>query len=192
MRALGHAGKKTVLHPTDATCDRAVFRHGVAQEIGDHGVLVLRPLADKIVIERLVGAGAVKIVGVDHGKGAIDHAGAAGHGMPCAPGLDAPLGNGAALRQLLQLLEDVFYVKILLHPAADGVLEILLDLMLDHEGDLAESGAVGVEERKVDDGVSVLVHGLDLLESAKAAAHTGGQNDKGRFLHVSILCFLFL
>ena len=155
-------------------------------------MLVFRPLADKIVIERLVGAGTVKIVGIDHGEGTFDRTGAAGHGMPCAPGLDAPLGNGAALRKLLQLLKDVFHVKVFLHPPSDGVFEVLLNLVLDHEGDLAEACAVGVEERKVNDGVAVLVHGLDLLESAEAAAHTGGQNDKSRFLHVSILCFPFL
>ena len=109
--------------------------------------------------------------------------------MAGAPWLDAPLGDGAALRQPVKLLKDVGNVEILFHPPADGVFKVLFDLVLDYESDLAKTGAIGVVKGKVDDGVSAPVHSLDLLQPAEAAAHPGGQDDKGRFLHVLILFF---
>ena len=101
--------------------------------------------------------------------------------MPGAPGLDALLGNGAALRQTVELLEDVAHIEVFLHAPADGGLEVLLDLMLDDEDDAPKACAVGVEERKVDDRVAVIVHGLDLLEPAETAADAGGENDESGF-----------
>ena len=47
---------------------------------------------------------------------------------------------------------------------------------LDDEDDAIETGALGVENRVVDDEMAGLVDRLDLLEAPEAAAHPGGEN----------------
>ena len=63
VHALHHVGQAPVLHLADAAGDIAVFRHGVAQQIGDHGVLILGPVGGEKIVQRLVGRGAVEVVG---------------------------------------------------------------------------------------------------------------------------------
>ena len=101
--------------------------------------------------------------------------------MRGAPRLDAPFGDAVSLGQAVELLVDILHVENLLHALANAGLEIVLDLMLDDEAHLAETGTVCVEHRVVDDGVTHLVHGGYLLESAEAAAHSGGEDHKCRF-----------
>ena len=102
--------------------------------------------------------------------------------MSRAPGLCTPLRDGIALRQHVKLLIDIFHVKIFFHPVAYGGLEIFLYLVLDDEGDLAKARPVGVKKGEVDDRVAMAVHGGDLLQSPKAAAHSGGKDNKRWFL----------
>ena len=183
VHALHHVGEAAVHHLANAAGDVAVFRHGVAQEVGDHGVLIRGPVGGEKVIQRPVGARAVKVVGIDDGEGPVHDAAAAEHRVPRAPGLDAPLRQGIALRQPVRALVDVLHVKVFLRAATHGSLEIRLDLLFNNESDAAEARAVSVVEGKVDDRVSEIVDGHDLLETAEAAAHPGSQNHKCRFPH---------
>ena len=48
--------------------------------------------------------------------------------------------------------------------------------LLDDEDDAVETGALGVENRVVDDEMAGLVDRLDLLKAPEAAAHPGGEN----------------
>ena len=159
----------------------AVLGDGVAQLIGDHALFaVVRVVLQKIV-ERGERAGAVEIVRIYDGERPFDSTRAAEHGVRGAPRLDAPFGDAVSLGQAVELLVDILHVENLLHALADAGLEIVLDLMLDDEAHLAETGTVCVEHRVVDDGVTHLVHGGYLLESAEAAAHSGGEDHKCRF-----------
>ena len=63
----------------------------------------------------------------------------------------------------------------------DGLLHIGLEGLADDIDDLAEAGFHGVVDGIVDDGFSVGAEAVHLLESAVAAAHAGGQDEKGRF-----------
>ena len=103
--------------------------------------------------------------------------------MAGAPGLDPPLRHRIALRQHLQLLVDVLHLEILLHSLADKVFEVLLNFMLDDKGHLPKPCPVSVVQGEVNDGVAVIVHCGDLLESAETAAHTRRQNNESGFLH---------
>ena len=62
--------------------------------------------------------------------------------------------------------------------------------MLDDKYCFAEACPVGVIERKINNGMAVVVNGHDLLQPAKAATHSGSQNYKGRLFHVRspLLC----
>ena len=146
-------------------------------------MLVVGSVSGKEIIQLLVGAAAVIVIGVNNGERPINHVLAAKHRMAGTPGLDPPLRHHIALRQHLQLLIDVLYIEILLHPLTDEVLEVFLNFMLDDKGYLPKPCPVSVVQGKVNDGVAVVVHRGDLLQAAKAAAHTRRQNNESGFLH---------
>ena len=110
--------------------------------------------------------------------------------MSRAPRLYAPLGDTVALRQQVELLVDVFHVEVFLHAPTDRGLEVLFDLVLDDERDLAEPRAVRVVQRKVNDKVPFPVYRRHLLEPAEAAAHARGKDDKSRLSHNEYLCVI--
>ena len=49
--------------------------------------------------------------------------------------------------------------------------------LADDQHDLVESGFMRVVNREVDDRFAIASEGVNLLQSAVAAAHTGCQND---------------
>ena len=105
--------------------------------------------------------------------------------MPGSPGFDASFRHLITIWQDIELLINVIDIEILFHPAADAVFKILFYLMLDDKDDLTETRTVSVIERKINNGMAVIVNGHDLLQPAKAAAHSGSQNYKGRLFHLS-------
>ena len=126
---------------------------------------------------------AVKVIGVDNGKGAVNGRGGGQDGVSRAPGLGAPFRNGVAFRQDIQLLIHIPYVKVLFHAVADGFLEFFFDGMFDDEDHGVESRSLRVEEGEIQNGVAVVIHGSDLFESSETAAHAGSHDDQCRFCH---------
>ena len=109
-------------------------------------------------------------------------------GVGGAPGLYALGVQGEPGRNLVQLLGDEAELEGLsvdgFHAGVAG-LDVLfhvgLEVFPDDVDDLAETGFHGVVDGIVDDGLSVGAEAVHLLESAVAAAHAGGQDEKGRF-----------
>ena len=185
MRALGYIDKISVFDIAHAARDRAVFGDCIAQLIAHHGVLALLPAAAEEIVHCLVRPGSVKVIGIDDRKRPVHNAAAAQHRMSRSPGLFPSLGDSVALGQFVELLIDVFHVKILFHAEADGGLEALLYLALYDERDLTKACAVSVEKRKVNYRVALGIDGGYLLESAEAAAHSGSHYNKRRLLHIT-------
>ena len=96
------------------------------------------------------------------------------HGLVRPAGTVKPGGN------LVQFLKNVFHRDALFKARADDLLERLLDLLADHEHQLAESRAHGVVDRVIDDGFAARAHRINLLQAAVAAAHAGSQNEQRR------------
>ena len=174
----------------DAAGDVSVLGDGVAQEVADHGELIAA-VAVRVALEVLVylpeALGAVVVVGVDDGEGAVDYVAGGEDGVAGAPGLDAAVGDRIAGRQVVELLVGVLDVYELGEPVAYGLVEGLLYLVLDDEHDGVEAGALGVVDGVVDDELAVAAHGVYLLETAVAAAHSGGHDDEPGFLHCFFL-----
>ena len=103
--------------------------------------------------------------------------------MSGAPGLYAAFGNGVALGQVVKLLIGVLYIDDLLHAAADGLLECILDLMLDDKNHGIKAGTLGIINGIVDYKLAMIAHGIDLLETAVTAAHARCHDHKYRFIH---------
>ena len=177
LRPLGDIGQQALFHAADAPGHGAVLGDSVAQAVAHHGVPIFLLVVRQELVNGGEGGGAVEVVGVDDGKGALHHVLAAGDGVAGTPGLGAALRHGVALGKLVKGLVDEGDVEIPLHPVADGLAEGLLQLRLDDEHNIPEACPPGVKQGKVDDDVALIVHGLDLLEPAEPASHAGGHDD---------------
>ena len=191
--ALGHAvqGAVRVGH-AHAAGHAAVLRHRVAEQVAHHAVVVIAAVlvGGQVIVHHPERLGAVVVIGVDHRKGAVDEVLGGQHGVAGAPGLDPAFRHGVACGQLFQLLESVFHVHGLGHPVADGGLEGILDLVLDHKDHRLKAGPAGVVERIIHDDLAVGAHGVDLLHTAVTAAHACRHHDQYRFVHNKfLLCF---
>ena len=133
----------------------------------------------------LEGPAPVEVVGVDDGEGAVHLVKRAERGVGGAPGLHPALRDGKALRQLIQGLVGVGQVHAGgLDAIADGRAKVRFHLGLDDADHLAEARAHGVEYGKIDNDVSGVVHGRDLLATAETAAHARRHDDECRSVHV--------
>ena len=184
--ALGHADQVAVLiGHADAAADTAVGADRVAQQKAHHAprIAVAVGVAAQVVVHQLKALRAVVVVGVDDRKRcAADGLLGSQDGMGSAPGLHAAIGHGKAFGQAVQLLVGIAHLKPGLQSAGThGGLERLLDLVLDDKDDGLKSGAAGIVQAVVDDGLPAGTDRVDLLQPAVAAAHTGSHNDKNRF-----------
>ena len=156
----------------------------IAQAVGDHGVFPCIAGGDEKIVDRLEGRAAVKIVGIDHRKGAADEIARAEHRVPCPPWLLAALRHGESGRKRLERLMRVFDRDTFADAVADDGAKIRFQFRLDDENDAAKTGAQRIENGKVNDDVAGVVHGRDLLESAKTAAHSRRHDDQLGCYHV--------
>ena len=166
------------VHGADAPGHGAVLGDGVLQQVAHHHVLVHVPVrvGAQVVVDELIGLGAVVVVGVDDGEGSVHQLPGGQGGLGGAPGLGALWRHGVARGQVVLTLEGVLHVHHLRHPVADAGAEIGLDLLLDDEDHGFEPGPAGVVDGVVDDELSVVSHGVQLLEAAVPAAHAGGHD----------------
>jgi len=141
----------------------------------------------QVIVHHPERLGAVVVIGVDHRKGAVDEVLGGQHGVAGAPGLDPAFRHGVACGQLFQLLESVFHVHGLGHPVADGGLEGILDLVLDHKDHRLKAGPACIVKGIIHDDLAVGAHRVDLLHTAVTAAHAGRHHDQYRFVHNNIL-----
>ena len=175
------------VHLADAPGDIPALRQRAGEGVAHHGVFRPRPGLAEEGADGLHGLPAVVVVGVDDGEGAVDLPGGAQDGLPCAPGLGPPGGDGEALRELVQGLVCAGQGHVGADMAPEAILKIPGHLLLDDADDLSEAGADGVIDGVVHDEVSAVVHRRHLLQTAEAASHPGGHDDKSRFGHVEYL-----
>ncbi len=110
--------------------------------------------------------------------------------MAGAPGLDAPLWDGEAVGQVIQLLHDILHVHATLHMLAHNLSEVLVDALVDDKNDPLEADLQGIVQGIVNQAFSVEAKGGHLLEAAEPAADSRGHDDQNGFLHVASLQFI--
>ena len=166
----------------DGSRHAAVFRENIAELIAGHAPFVGVGIDfGKVIPYDLVGFRAVEVVGVHHGKGLFDDVAGGQDRVAGAPGFLAAFGNLKSRRDVVEILEGVFHRQNMRVFVADFDAEFFLEVMSDHEDDLAEIGSDGVENGIVHDDFAGGAHRIDLLETAVTAAHAGRQNKKSRF-----------
>ena len=161
----------------------AVIGDGVLQAVGHHSVFAAVRVAAQVVVDDLERLRPIVVVGVDDGKGAVDEGLGGQRRLGGAPGLGPPLWDGVALRQVVHALEGVSHIHMALHPGADALLEIRLDLMLDDENHRLKSRPPGVVDGIIQNDLVVTAYGVHLLAPAVAAAHARGHDDEDRLFH---------
>ena len=72
----------------------------------------------------------------------------------------------------MEILVGVLHLHDLAHAVAHRLLEVLLDLLLYNEDHLLKSSSLRVVHGEIHDNVSLIVHRVNLLESAVAASHS--------------------
>ena len=160
LSALNDLGKKAVLEGAYASCNGALLCYGVLKKVADHSEVILLVVLGvlKELVDLLESVCAVVVVSVDNCEGALNGIKAAHKSVCGAPGLSSALGNGITLGKLVELLENVLNVDVLaLEVLIHYLAEVLLDLLLDNEGDVTEAGSDRIVDGIVDDDVTLLV-----------------------------------
>ena len=129
---------------------------------------------------------AVEIVRVDYSERFIDDSGRRKHRVTGSPRLGASLRNRKSGRQILQLLESISHLEGIFDPLSHRLAEDFVIFFLNNKYDLVEAGPDRVENRKIDNEFAVFGDGVDLLQTAVAAAHSGSHDYK---CHLSFLSY---
>ena len=186
LGALHDLGQQAVFGLTDTPGHAAVVGHGIAQQITHHAVVINRAvfhLAQRI-IKHLISGFSVVVVSVDYRKGCvIDGILGTQHRMASTPGLRAFSGDRVAGGEIVQLLIGIADLHgAFFQPLTHGGHEVLTDGFLDNDDSGFKACLVSIEQRKVQNCFSLASNGVNLFQTAVAAAHAGGQNDQNGFL----------
>ena len=151
-------------------------------------------MGGEVIVDLLESGLAVVVVGVDDGEGGIANGlPGADHRVAGAPGLGASFGDGVASGELVQLLIGIADLQgSLLQSGPYGLHEVLFNGFLDNDHGGVKAGLVGIEQGVVQDGLTLAAYGIDLLQSAIAAAHTRSHHNQNGFLHFLFLLLLCL
>ena len=158
----------------------AVFGQRVFQMVTHHRPVCLFAVFLHVPEERadlLKRLAAIEIVCVDDDKRRINVVACRQNGVARAPRLLAAFRHRKALRQVIQLLENIFDLHVLRYAVADNLFKVLKKLLLDNEDYLGKARLYGIKNRKIHDNLAVFANGIDLLQAAVTAAHTGRHND---------------
>ena len=160
---------------------QTVSGHGEMRRFG-RGIHVGEEVAE--VTERFR---AVKVVGIDRGKRRIDGLARAPDRVGRAPWLGASGRRREAGRKIVELLESVADGDLSFVARADLRAKVFLDIAADEENHAVKSGPHGVMHRIIEEGFSAGPDGIQLLESAVAAAHAGGEDKESGCRHGELL-----
>ena len=170
-----HLAQQTVFRRAHAARHGAEGAHGVLQPVADHGGVLRAVQLRQRGGNGVDGAAAVKIVGVDDGKGRPDHIARAQHGVHGAERLAALRQirprRGEAVRRLERVVDA--HAGALLNAVAEEVAHVLQHLRLDDEHDAVKPGAQRVIDRVLHQDLAVGAEALDLLDAAITRAETG-------------------
>ena len=190
LGALHHRGQHAPLvGAADAARDGPAFAQRIAHAEAYHSISARAALGQggEEAPHHLERVAPVEVVAIDYRKRLVDDAGAHQYGVVRAPRLGAPLRAGEALGQGVERLEHQLAGDVPLVLGDDFLAEVPLEVLADDKHQLAEAGVDGVVDGVVHDGLAVRTQSVQLLQSAVAASHAGGEEEKSRFHDDSLL-----
>jgi len=99
-------------------------------------------------------------------------------GVGCAPGFFTTFGDGESLGEVVEFLESVGDFDLARELASDRFAEGLGEVFTDDEDHFGKSGAHGIEDRVVEDGLTIWAHGIHLFQAPISGAHSCCENDE--------------
>ena len=107
--------------------------------------------------------------------------------MGGAPGLHAALRDLKPFRYLIHLLIHIRHIHISADTVAYVDLEFRLNGLLDDKDNLLKSSLFCIKNGEINDDVAILIHRVNLLQTAVTASHTCCHDYQYRFFsHVFI------
>ena len=181
-----------VVHAADAAGDSPVVAESVSENKAGHGDLLNARfslmISDQPVMKTDKRFLSVIIIGIDDGKGLMDHIFGGDNRLTGAPGFYAVRRSGEILRKIIQLLERVGHLNLLFHAISDDVSEILLQILPDNEHDAVKARLDGIVNRVIHDDLPAGSHRLQLFDSlAESASDSCCHNGQCCFFHTSLL-----
>src|ERR1700749_1959742 len=128
--------------------------------------------------ESAIAVGSIEVVGVDHREGLMNGIGCHQNGVCCAPWLRATRLQNVAGHELSNFLKDILDRDTSFIARSNHFFKRLFDFLADDEYDSVETGTASVINRVVHERLAVWSDGINLLQTAIAAAHARGQNEK--------------
>ncbi len=152
----------------------SIVGHRIPQLIAHHGVAVLLIIlvGRKVAVNLLECVSSIIVVCIDDCKRPVDLVDSAQDRMCRPPWFCTALRYGKALRDVLDPLKRIGSLHILLHPASDGLAEVLFIFLLDDKHHFLKARQLRIIYGKLHDDVSLIVHRVDLLQPAVAASHS--------------------
>ncbi len=163
---------ESVVEPVARHCEARTCRRGNFQELANH----------------FIRFAAVKIVGIDGCEGLGDGLSRAPDGMRGSPRFRSIGGNRKSVGKKIKLLKDVVDSDVPFVARANLLPELRLDVAPDNEDNPLKSHPQSVGHRVIEESFPRRPHGVHLLQSAVAAAHSGGENKESEFRHAAKSC----
>lgn len=132
-------------------------------------------------MDGLIGGCAVEVVGVLNGAGTADEMLTREDGMCGSPGFGSAFRQGISGGEAVEFLKGVVDLDAGFKAAADLLFKFSFKIPAYDEDDIAEASFDGVEYGVFDESLTVGTERIHLFETAIAAAHAGGHNNKSCF-----------
>ena len=141
----------------------------------------------EIIIQQLKSLRTVVIVGVDDRKRTVNNGTTAERRMTGTPWFGSALRHSLLGWNIRHGLIAILHFCKRTDFGADQTLKISLIFFFDNKNNFFETCTQGIINRKVNDQFTIVADGCDLLQTTKAAAHAGCQNDQRWFVHKLLL-----
>lgn len=137
----------------------------------------------KIPVQDGVGIGAIEVVRVNNREGTLDKVTGGQNRLPGPPGFCPALRDRMPGGQVIQFLKGVINGDASFVSFTDRLAKGSFKIATDHKDNLPETGLHGIVDRIIQKRFAVGTHGIQLFETAIAAAHAGGKHEEGGCLH---------
>jgi len=133
-----HSLKEAVGGLADAPVDRAVIGKGADEVVADEGVVglaVIGTTRGEKAGGLVVGIGAVEVIGIDDGEGAVELVAGRADGVGGAPGFFAACGEVVSFREVGETLKSVGDFDLLTEFISDVLFEVFGEVFADDKND---------------------------------------------------------
>ena len=167
-----------LVHLADTTSHTAIIRQGILQHKASHARLTA---IYQILVDGLEAFFAIVIICIDHNERGIDYFLRCKHGLSSSPRLCTSFRQSS--RNIVNVLKSVIHSYIMSRANScdtitDDLFEFLLDILTDNKYYMVEASLNCIMNGIIHDGMSSIIHWLQLLNSCSETATDTSSHDK--------------